>query len=111
MIPGPGDPLWAVIMYLLLFSRHTSPGRHPALRTERDKHFRGIDDAAPSGAGQKLYAATLRRTATVMGQRGNVVDFGYLDAGAINGTDCRFATVTGTHVSYTQLTLPTTSRV
>lgn len=35
----------------------------------------------------RLHAATLGGTAAVVGQGGNVVDFGYLDAGAVDGTD------------------------
>ena len=43
-----------------------------------------------------VYSSSLRRTATVVGQRSNVNDFYYFDTSTMAGTDSGFAAVTGT---------------
>ena len=41
-------------------------------------------------------ATALGRTASVVGQRSNVDNFGHFDTSSVDGADCRFASVAGT---------------
>ena len=78
-----GDPLWAVGF------RFVSPVAAVGPRPEESFPRRRMKGLLTKGVGfQLLNATTLRRAATVVGQRSNVENFGYFNAGAMNGADC-----------------------